>query len=773
MKRPLSLLALAVSAVCILISVNIRSSLDPHTEINGKNMKITGIVSDITFKIKDGVRKETLYIKNVDGSEGVIAYLSDSYYVPHIGAKICVKGTGVSFSRARNEGMFDSLTYYNTLNMNYGLYSASVVSESSSYDHLRDSLFRFKTKLCLLLDEALPEDDASIMKTMLLGVKSELDPEIKSLYQRNGIAHILSISGLHISILGMLLFKALKKTGLKHPAAAFISFLFVLTYVIMTGFSVSSLRALFMFFLSMLAVFLGRTYDIVTSVSVAAALLLLDNPLYFYHTGFIFSFGCILGITFIIPTLVSNDVSPNISHSSSHASANSVSPSMSPNVSQLRNPSRLRAFIAGNPKKKLSNFEKRILSALTMAVIGFPIYLATSFQFPVYSMFLNFLIIPVMSVLFPVGILLLIMLWFNLPLSTICCGFITGILTIFQKFAEFADDLPGHYYTPGMPSYLQIGVFIIIMIFLYRHRCHIRIFLKYTIAVMALIMLTVRVRCPFEVNMLDVGQGDSIFLRYSENRVNIPGISKEFNILIDGGSTTESEVGKYRIIPFLKYKGAATLDYVFMTHPDKDHTSGIIELMESGKTEGIKIKCIVLPDISESSRDEKYTELEEIALENGINIAYIKRGDVIKRDGISITCLSPIENYETDDINSASTVLYVKCLAFSSLFTGDCEGEAEDMLTDYLNENGYSESRLTLLKVAHHGSKNSTDEDFLNAVKPLNSIISAGKDNSYGHPHKETLVRLSEIGSDIFRTDESGEITVKTDGEKLKIQTYM
>lgn len=267
-----------------------------------------------------------------------------------------------------------------------------------------------------------------------------------------------------------------------------------------------------------------------------------------------------------------------------------------------------------------------------------------------------------------------------------------------------------------------------------------------------------------QVTMIDVGQGDSIFIKDRE------GIA----YLVDGGSSSVTSVGSYRMEPFLLSQGIAQLDYVFATHGDEDHVNGIQELLE-GQTLGIKIRTLVLPP--EEYVDEKLKDLAQTAAEHGTKVAVIRQG---QRVGRVLTCLGPVGTSETDKNkmvevleagNEASTVLKLEDGVFRMLLTGDLEGNGEKQLTETLNkEQG---SHFLILKAGHHGSKNSSSAEFLKAVSPRATLISAGKNNRYGHPHAETLERLREAGSKVWSTQECGAITLRSDGEKVRIEKYV
>lgn len=257
------------------------------------------------------------------------------------------------------------------------------------------------------------------------------------------------------------------------------------------------------------------------------------------------------------------------------------------------------------------------------------------------------------------------------------------------------------------------------------------------------------------ITMLDVGQGDSLYVRTPSN----------LHCLIDGGSTDISKAGTYRIEPFLKSQGAGRLDYVFISHGDADHINGIQELLENQRM-GISIDTLVLP--IENVWDDGMKGLTRTALQHGTRVAVIREGQQVADGEMSFTCLAPAQDYIGEIGNASSMVLSLKYGEFDMLFTGDVEGAGEETLarSSLLKD-------CDVLKVAHHGSKNSGIPQFLEAVLPDISLISAGRDNRYGHPHAETIERLEELGSQIYSTQTCGAVTIRTDGKKIWIETFI
>lgn len=254
-----------------------------------------------------------------------------------------------------------------------------------------------------------------------------------------------------------------------------------------------------------------------------------------------------------------------------------------------------------------------------------------------------------------------------------------------------------------------------------------------------------------DIQFMDVGQGDGIFIKADDGTT----------ITIDGGSSDVKNVAKYRMIPCIKASGTGVIDYAVITHADKDHISGIEEILNMNTENGLTIRNLVMPHVS--YEDEAYDELLTAAKTKGIQVLYIKEGDTMKLGKVEIKCIHPDGKYISDNRNDYSTVLSLKYENFSALFTGDIPAEIEKSIINKIDNN------YTILKVAHHGSKYSSDMEFLKKVMPAYSVISVGGDNSYGHPGTETINKLKSLNSKILRTDLSGEIEIFSKENNMEI----
>ena len=208
-----------------------------------------------------------------------------------------------------------------------------------------------------------------------------------------------------------------------------------------------------------------------------------------------------------------------------------------------------------------------------------------------------------------------------------------------------------------------------------------------------------------------------------------------------------------------------------LTHMDEDHIGGMRQILEmiADHQTSLRVDTVVMPYLAD--RDRTYMEIADLAGRAGARVLLVSAGDSFARGELGITVLGPDPALEDRpaEPNAQCIVLAVSYREFDCLLTGDVVGRGEDNLTELLRRAG---KQFEVLKVAHHGSKYSTPEEFLDIVWPEISIISCGADNRYGHPHAALLRRLRGCGTRILRTDECGEIAVQTDGESVRVKTY-
>lgn len=253
------------------------------------------------------------------------------------------------------------------------------------------------------------------------------------------------------------------------------------------------------------------------------------------------------------------------------------------------------------------------------------------------------------------------------------------------------------------------------------------------------------------VHTLDVGQADSILLQLPHNQT----------MLIDAGNNNDGEY----IIDYLKALNISKIDYLIATHPHEDHIGGMDDVVD--ELEIGKMYVPVLPSTYDMTRN--YQSVLNSAKNKKITPYEIDSslGNLITDGQLKIDVIAPREEAIYSDLNNYSICLRVQFYDTVMLFMGDAEDISEKDIMNYSN----AELDADILKVGHHGSRDSSIQKFLDKVTPKTAIISCGKDNDYGHPHSEAIERFNKMGTKIYRTDEFGTIVITCDNTGYTIGT--
>ena len=474
MRRPLFM-----ACLCLVIVITIMKILtgagtggDAVLPPDGSPVRITGridtrtseviilqcislIHEDQTYSYSGKLQCELDNMKTAMITAGAVTGEEASF---KIGQQIILEGTFSHFATATNPGEFDVQRYYAAKGIGGRVRQSQILAVGETYSFLREKLYGFRQVLHDRLAEVFPAKEASVMQTLLLGEKEELDAEVKALYQKNGIAHILSISGLHITLLGMGVYRLLKRLGLPVRAAAVGGAMLLLMYGVMVGMSVSASRAIGMYLLQMLGIFVGRTYDMLTGLGLMALLLVLQEPERLCDVSFLMSFGAVLGICILTPVL-SGDSREMDADAELEGKEISVWPVWLRTVADILGDSAYarNKYREGWRKVSYEGIQRMVSTvkggfAASVGVILFtlPVQLWFFYEIPVYSVLLNLLVLPFMSVVVAGGILSLIP---GLGLvGTVDCLILWWYEWICVRFAK----LPGAIWCVGRPEVWQI-----------------------------------------------------------------------------------------------------------------------------------------------------------------------------------------------------------------------------------------------------------------------------------------------------------------------------
>ena len=756
-----------------------------------KEIKTDGL-SDTYYIMADSIVSSEFAYK---GKIGIVIYTSagkerknnpgntDHIYLDYInGDYICMSGTVSVPDSATNPGTFDRYIYLR--NKGYYLCISNGTIESGNHRpySIEGFLYGIKNRCTKIIDNSFDSESAGIVKAMLVADKSTLDKNIKKLYSENGIAHIMAISGVHVAIIGMTLYGFLRKLRIGRLISGTFSIAIIVLYGIMTGMSSSTERAVIMLILSIAAEYFGRKTDAPTSMGFTMIIMVLGNPYVILDAGFQLSFAAITGVTVVAP--------------------------------KLRKLLRMfKRFIkeADEKKKqkhkKIMSLRKMIIKLIDALVVGIASFITTTpviiyyyYQFPPYSILINLIVIPLVSIIVGGSILVVLTGLFFTGAAVVMTYPVRLILFGYKYLCIFASGLPGASVLVGHISIGMLFVYYLSVVLIFAILRMIRIgkteregpILYLMLAAVLFLTVVYEVYSydkSFKIVYMDVGQGDGVLLRTSGHG----------GILIDGGSSSNKRVGEYVMVPVLKYYGVSEVEYAFVSHGDVDHVSGLEYLLNEEQS-GVHVVNLVLPEYGDQ---DALQELKSEATANNVNIIYMKPGDNITynhqhAETINIECLYPDEEAGQGvlDTNNLSMILKTTITwdvreadienlnkssdsdaSLSLLFVGDAGIAAEKRLIELYEKNSLGEISdsiaCDILKVGHHGSRNSSGSDFLKRVSAMYGIISCGKDNRYGHPHAETLERLKMADTKYMTTKEHGAIILSIERGDWSLSGYI
>ena len=704
--------------------------------------------------------------RNISGRQGT----SSQDGLPSIGSRVRISGSFSLYTETTNIGQFDARNYYAARKIYGQVKKAAIVytEPPNIIGRGKECLWQLRRHLAETFLEVYGEENGALLAAMLLGERTFLSEETQSLYKAAGTLHVIAVSGLHISLLGLGLYRLLRRIFDAQAPAAVISVLCMAAYVFLVGNPPSAVRAFIMFAMGLLAGYWKRTLDTPTALSLSAAIILMGNPFYIGQSSFLLSFLAILAIAVFQPALKECLALINPYHFPLSRLLDS------------RRAWRLRHLdpqkVTGGCHELLKKAGNGLQSSFSVWIVTLPVQLFFFSEVSLFGIFFNLLIIPLMGVILLLGIAGLFLkeifhLFTFLTGSALTdweitvisiCRYAEGIFfAIIKAGGSLADRLSFAMWTPGKPAYgkmlLAFGLLLLFCLLgnlSENGRTFPEKFWKYRLGILlgVILLLAGYPAHNLQITFLDVGQGDGICMELPDGSV----------YLMDGGSSDVSKVGNYRLVPFLKAKGIRKIDAVFLSHGDADHINGIAELLEEKQ---MSIDCICLPAGAEQ---EEFVEIRDLARARNISVRTIQAGDFWENNGAKFWCLNPAD--VTASGNAASMVLYMEYQDFSMLLTGDLEGEGEKSVAALLRSNAIT--GISVLKVAHHGSKNSTKEEFLRQCSPAVAVISCGEHNTYGHPHKETLERLNDMGTAVYRTDCSGAVQITVSGSRMKVTEY-
>ena len=644
-------------------------------------------------------------------------------------------------NKATNYQGFDYSKYLKTLKI-YGIVKADnvIILKENSNNVLFTISNNIFIKIKQTLQENLPSEKANLLLGILIGYKSEISEEIQENFEQSNISHVLAVSGLHVSYIMLAVSTALEKIQGKRRAKILTIF-FIIAYMFITNFSPSVVRAGIMGIISILAQLTYNKNDIWTSIAFSILIILIGNPYLITSAGVLLSYGGTIGIIIF---------QKSVSHI----------------FKKIRVKSKIYKYKISSLGIKILDYVQDAISVSFSAQIVIAPIMANLFNTISLSFFITNLLVSI--IIGPIMILGFMFIIFNflflqffksitvvIILKNIIKFILENLLIILMEISKLGKILPLSKIYIATPRMLDIIIYYVVILIanvfykisnkrkitafqkrlinlknLIKHilRKNSKKIISISIPIIILVTMIKIVPKDLKIYFIDVGQGDSTLIVTPYNQT----------ILIDGGGSENYDVGKNTLLPYLLDRRITKIDYVIISHFDTDHVGGILTILKE-----LKVEMVIIGKQYEES--ENYKEFLKIIKEKNILVKQVSKGNKIKLErSVQIDILFPEKELISENsLNNNSLVFKLKYNDFSMLFTGDIGEEAEDKLIKlYSNENMLN---ATILKVAHHGAKSSSNKEFLKLVQPKIALIGVGIGNLYGHPNSDVITRLTNL----------------------------
>ena len=656
----LLIIYILISTVLIRYKSNIKTNYYEGiiTNISIKNDKVSFII-----KGKEKI-KGTYYIKN-----------NDINYYDYLGCYVRITGKKIELNNNTipNNFNYKNYLYNNHIYTSYSIDNIELLKESNIF-------YKIKTNIYLRIDN-YKEDIKPYLNIFILGDKSLLDNDTYNIFKENGICHLFSISGMHISLLLLVLSKLLNK--IKYHKI--IISIFLLYFMFLTSFSPSVERVCVFYYLKNIFEHFNIDISNIKILLLTAFICIIIDPFIMYNTGFQYSFIITLGIML-------------------------------------------------ESKRITGNYFIKILKiSLISFIISLPITINLNYEINLLSVILNIIYVPFISlIIFPLIIVTYVFEWIS-PLLSI-------LIYVLEVTNNFFNNINISLIIPKM-SYILIIIYYLILHLVYRFNNK-----KHLLGLIFIILVNIlvyKMDSGYEITMFDVSQGDSILI--------ITPHKKNITLIDTGGMVNNNYYISNNYILYMKSIGINKINTLIVTHGDYDHMGEAINLVNNFRVEKVIFNCGPHNDLEQ--------ELIKV-----LDKKKIKYYSCIKELNIGNNKLYFLQTKEYDNENDNSNVIYTELDGYKFMFMGDASINTEKEILSK-----YNLPDIDVLKVGHHGSKTSSSKEFVNEINPRYSVISVGKNNSYGHPNKEVLNSLQS--SIIYRTDQDGSVMFKIKNNKLKIET--
>ena len=729
---PLAAAAFLLAGFIVMQMAVSEAAHDPYVLKNEEIVQIRGVIVSCEQVTEEGrVAGYRMVILTEDGSRILADYGGEMPAEVLEGREISGAGRVSLPSPARNPGCFDYALYLKgrRIYARIHLEKAKAGQVSSAWRYF---LAGRRRAFLDTLDEYLEEDRKAVLNAMLFGDKSMLSEDVYSMFQRNGTAHALAVSGLHVGMLYALYIWLFGKrsTG---PGTAVLAGLLLL-YTALAGFSPSVVRASLMIGVHTASRLLHVKYDMLTGIAVSAMMILAVSPYQLFAGGFQLSFLAVLLLAFLQPVCEKR---------------------LQPSVL-----ARLRERGVSLRATETAGILCRWLIPLFLMQAGMMPLTAYLFNYVSLStLFANLPLVLIAGLIVPAGILLLLAMLLPggglfVPLGGHALSILLGHLLLWNRLSYMNDAYAFDAVSPPRPVLLMLYAALFLLLSEWSQIRVARLERKKLLAA----LLTVLLAALFiaaglsdgfagaDAVFVDVGQGDCVHLRCGDG----------CHLLFDGGGKEGYDVGRKVVKPYLLRNRVRYLDAAFVTHLDTDHYGGIVSLCQDGMVK----KLIVY--------EGHAAELPQIMEETGLpaeRIILAGPGDAFHYGEVTVRCLGPLSGSGTE--NEQSLVLLAEKDGRALLVTGDIGAETEEKMADFYTDGSLD---ADILQIPHHGSRYSSSQRLIDAVTPAAAIAQTGY-NHYGHPAEEVLQRYAAGGAGVFRNDLDGAVGI--DLKRLRVVTMI
>jgi len=631
------------------------------------------------------------------------------------GQKISANAKYRSIKEKRNPNQFDYSSY---------LYSKGILGQFVVQDIMVTNppnwLSDLKNKFQIAVESIFSKEHIGVAKALILGDKSDIDPDTRLAFNRSGLAHLMAVSGLHVGFLiapfwFIIPFFWTRQIA-RHISIVFLGFT-LLGYCWLTGFSPSVVRASLMVFIFSYAKLYEQIRSPMNIVGFAAICLLVYKPNYIFDIGFQLSFGAVSLIITVFP------------------------------------------FFQRLIGKQ--SFWKKILSSILLGIVvqlGLaPLLISYFGELSLISPLTNLIAMIPASIMVLAGLLGTISVVFFPSLAPILSYPLNFIAWSLEWLAKYFSTTEFSYavFSAPSPFVLITWVFFLGTLAIWQNREFRWKWVALTLGAFALFSLDnlfdLIQEKPFKVIVFDIGQGDANFIETPDGKT----------MLIDTGVWSPNyNSGTRTIVPELNAMGVQHINAIVLTHPHADHIGGTIPILEK-----LKVDTLFTDSASVLHKSKIYEAILDLAKEKHIPIKPLFSGDKIDLGKtVNVRVVWPLRSYALSNLNEMSTVIRMDYKKTSFLFTGDTEDAGEEWMSEHLDE----VIDTDFLKVGHHGSKSSSHKPFLEYNTPLFASVSLAEVNKYKHPHAESMKRLQEFTNAIHFTSLSGAAIYESNGNEIR-----